>query len=99
MNRYNTKGCKHCGTKTSILASFNGRDLTSDKGDALRLVVIGGDEAAWVPCRGCGKLRIAKKVFGVMRADIKCDGRCRSATGHNCECSCGGANHGCSHAA
>lgn len=24
----------------------------------------------------------------------KCDARCMNATGHNCECSCGGANHG-----
>ena len=24
----------------------------------------------------------------------KCDGRCRNATGHDCECSCGGSNHG-----
>ena len=24
----------------------------------------------------------------------KCDGRCINAKGHNCECSCGGANHG-----
>ncbi len=23
-----------------------------------------------------------------------CDARCTSARGHNCECSCGGANHG-----
>lgn len=26
--------------------------------------------------------------------DCKCDGRCTSARGANCECSCGGANHG-----
>ena len=24
----------------------------------------------------------------------KCDARCMNAKGHNCECSCGGANHG-----
>ena len=24
----------------------------------------------------------------------KCDARCLNATGQNCECSCGGANHG-----
>lgn len=24
----------------------------------------------------------------------KCDARCMNARGHNCECSCGGANHG-----
>ena len=24
----------------------------------------------------------------------KCDARCQNAKGHNCECSCGGENHG-----
>lgn len=24
----------------------------------------------------------------------ECDGRCMSAKGHNCECECGGLNHG-----
>jgi len=24
----------------------------------------------------------------------KCDARCMNARGHNCECSCGGVNHG-----
>lgn len=24
----------------------------------------------------------------------KCDARCMNATGHDCECSCGGKNHG-----
>lgn len=27
-----------------------------------------------------------------------CDARCMNATGPNCDCSCGGANHGASHA-
>lgn len=37
------------------------------------------------------------RVQGRYVAEIKCDGRCMGAKGHNCECSCGGANHG-SHA-
>jgi len=28
---------------------------------------------------------------------IKCDARCMNATGANCDCSCGGANHGANH--
>jgi hypothetical protein len=31
--------------------------------------------------------------------DHKCDPRCTGAKGHDCECSCGGANHGCDHRA
>lgn len=38
-------------------------------------------------------------IKGHYNPAIKCDGRCMGATGHNCECSCGGANHGISSAA
>lgn len=41
--------------------------------------------------------------FGTLNArlvpDHKCDARCSSARGHNCECSCGGALHGADWAA
>ena len=39
------------------------------------------------------------QITGHFNAEVKCDGRCTSATGHNCECSCGGKNHGMSAAA
>lgn len=29
--------------------------------------------------------------------DHECDSRCTSAKGPNCECACGGANHGSAH--
>lgn len=32
--------------------------------------------------------------FGSNPSLHKCDARCMNAKGHNCECSCGGANHG-----
>lgn len=35
---------------------------------------------------------------GRYSADHKCDARCINAKGPNCECSCGGHNHGASHA-
>lgn len=35
-----------------------------------------------------------RRIEGFYVADKKCDGRCMGATGHSCECSCGGANHG-----
>lgn len=34
------------------------------------------------------------QLEGRYRADKVCDGRCMGATGHKCECSCGGKNHG-----
>lgn len=33
-------------------------------------------------------------VQGVYNAAHVCDSRCINARGHNCECACGGANHG-----
>lgn len=39
----------------------------------------------------------ARIVKGEFSADRVCDSRCTSAIGHNCECQCGGANHGAHH--
>ncbi len=33
-------------------------------------------------------------VKGTVNPDHKCDSRCTNAKGHNCDCSCGGENHG-----
>lgn len=35
-----------------------------------------------------------KQVRGTFKAEVKCDGRCTHAKGSDCECSCGGKNHG-----
>lgn len=49
-----------------------------------------------VPCV-CGHRIVVKRVLGKFRADKKCDARCEGATGQQCECSCGGKNHGKTH--
>jgi len=43
-----------------------------------------------------GQLAPATRViFYKLRPSLhRCDARCMNARGHNCECSCGGANHG-----
>lgn len=50
------------------------------------------------PCgrNGRGELVLADRIiFYKLRPSLhKCDARCMNAKGHNCECSCGGANHG-----
>ena len=45
----------------------------------------------------CGARVSMHTVRGTVNGAIKCDGRCESAIGETCECSCGGANHGASH--
>lgn len=37
---------------------------------------------------------IVRKVFVKAGGDANCDSRCINATGPDCDCSCGGANHG-----
>lgn len=45
-----------------------------------------------------GPARVRLQVLrGRYVADHKCDGRCMSATGPSCDCSCGGRNHGANH--
>jgi len=43
-----------------------------------------------------GTLVIADRVIHYKNRPSlhKCDARCMNARGHNCECSCGGKNHG-----
>lgn len=52
-----------------------------------------------VACRGCGKPRLAERVIGKRSERHECDARCMASKGPNCECSCGGLNHGASYAA
>lgn len=37
---------------------------------------------------------VQREIIGTFKAGVKCDARCQGAIGHDCECSCGGANHG-----
>jgi len=91
--------CRRCGAKRSVLV-----DVTwTARGDVvlpylLRSTCLNADESAWAPC-SCGKSVLLRKVQGKYVADKGCDGRCMSATGFQCECSCGGKNHGAQHAA
>ncbi len=39
-----------------------------------------------------------RAINGKVNAEKKCDSRCTGARGHNCECACGGANHGLDYA-
>ncbi len=45
----------------------------------------------------CGRRWSYLQVKGVLRTDVKCNAKCTGSTGHVCECSCGGKNHGAGH--
>ena len=50
----------------------------------------------WVGKDAAGELRPVDRIIEYKRNPSlhKCDGRCLHAKGRQCECSCGGANHG-----
>jgi len=102
MRRFNCKGpCRNCGARTSYkLMPAPGIPATYTDGSISYRASCANTEAtglARVPCRGCGAFRWAAPVFGAYKLDRKCDARCMGATGHNCECQCGGENHGAAH--
>lgn len=45
----------------------------------------------------CGAAIVAKEINGKYNPNKQCNPRCMGATGHQCECSCGGENHGAAH--
>lgn len=45
-----------------------------------------------LPC-ACGRNVLMQRVIG-RKSDHKCGAKCINSTGHICECSCKGANHG-----
>ena len=50
-------------------------------------------------CPTCTRALYPEVVRGSYSERRTCDVRCTSAVGHDCECQCGGANHGADHAA
>ena len=57
-------------------------------------------DAAWngrwtitLPCPGCNESIAFEGVAGTVTAHV-CNDKCMSSKGHQCECSCGGRNHG-----
>lgn len=67
--------------------------------DCLGLSVVDLKErAAWGKCACGGALesmgRIRGDTWGNTATRCACDARCTCASGPNCDCSCGGANHG-----
>jgi hypothetical protein len=69
----------------------------ANHGTVEAFVILPSGQAGMVwTCTGCGQRRFTSSV-NQLRARVtgtKCDARCTSATGHDCECQCGGKNHG-----
>jgi hypothetical protein len=58
-----------------------------------RPTVYGGDTEMGL-CPNCKKMMSFEKLDAVQNPEHVCDGRCVNARRGDCECSCGGENHG-----
>jgi hypothetical protein len=100
--RINGKCCA-CGRRFSLLVRETLKGARGSKGGHARSAVDASGRSwydpdgsgYWVRC-DCGKCLRARPVVGKLNPGIKCNSRCEGATGHVCECSCGGKNHGAS---
>ena len=97
--RYVAK-CRRCNVVTTTLASRVGY---ADANMGALMIDAAGESGTFgaitIRCRGCGVPRAARPVRAIVRREIACNAKCHASTGHQCECSCGGKNHGSSHAA
>lgn len=97
--RYNGK-CKRCGQKASILlveirpSQAVGQDVAIDES----LHEFPFRDGFWVAvphdCKGEVRNLKLTRVRGVYNPGKECNAKCLAAIGHDCECRCGGKNHG-----
>ncbi len=81
--------CRHCNTISRREIEMVGTNFVSP----VTLDNRGIDARPIVLCN-CGKHILGRAIQGKFNATKICNGKCMGATGHNCECSCSGANHG-----
>ncbi|MFZ3343347.1 MAG: hypothetical protein WA213_20890 [Terriglobales bacterium] len=103
---YNCKGCK-TGKRVEYpieqgKGCFFRRDASGNlKPSTIYILSCGGGRPTEYAgdvemgiCSGCGKMMTPGMLNGFVRPDHKCNGACVNSRGPNCDCSCGGANHG-----
>lgn len=81
--------CRKCKRVLSVVATATTVRTYRDQFDLIHSHTswVGG----YVEC--CGQQVGMAPVKG-RKTEQPCDARCTNAKGHNCECSCGGKNHG-----
>lgn len=99
--RYNGK-CKSCSRAHTAVILKRVNNVTvdgvgayaylSEQGETLTSAGISSLDPA-VTC-ACGKRVKLMPVKGRYNPDVACNVKCTASKGFNCECSCGGRNHG-----
>ena len=92
---------RHGACKTSALratAEVRGWDVTVAARDGVTFKMVGNWNCwmAVLPCPTCDRrYRVySQLIHGKVNTNITCTAKCESATGPDCECFCGGENHG-----
>src|SRR5712691_11736277 len=83
-----------------ITVSYNRRDYWGKPIASTRLEMPASNKEVNGNCPHCnyGGI-ITTYVTGTNNPEHKCDARCTNAKGYDCECSCGGKNHGAAYLA
>jgi hypothetical protein len=98
LGRCPAKGCRHV-VRVEVARTAS----TPDRFGNVRGIVTTASLTAAVnthnhACPDHGlRTRTWKPVKGTYSAERECDSRCTGAIGPDCECQCGGANHGAAH--
>lgn len=92
LGRCKEKGCKHAlfVSDEALIVNVDGFNEVKGDGRAYRV----GNNGVFARCPDRHKFFPLKQIKGTYSKDHKCDARCMNAKGHECTCSCGGANHG-----
>ena len=97
--------CKRCKTGKRIDYPENNRYRRNSEGKMVcggiwirscgggQPTMYDGDIEAGI-CPTCKRMMDYSFLKGRLSPEHKCDARCTGARGGNCECSCGGTNHG-----
>lgn len=88
---------REVGDTFFVFAGANNPAFRLASGEIVQAYTLAWPNGFLATCAGCKAHFLAVPVRGRFVAEKKCDGRCMGATGPNCDCSCGGKNHGCAH--
>lgn len=94
--------CKVCKTAVKVTLTGRGSVPQDQTLAAFEKVKAKGGNPSFVwpknpdffEIKCCGKLMSNKPIKGTYNKDIPCTPKCTAAKGANCECACGGKNHG-----
>src|SRR5437868_697702 len=87
--------CKHCdyalfATAEQVRLAESFKQVTAGTGP----YKIPNYPNVYARCPERHKVFPLRQIKGTYSESHKCDARCLNAKGHDCTCSCGGANHG-----